>query len=411
MKLSPVARVLYEEIARLEIIDAHEHLPPEAEYLSFGYSGLNMFAHYLLGDLQSAGIPEKFASTMRTDVETPVEVWWTTLKPYWEAVRNTSYARALRITARDLFGIDEINDDTIVEFARKVKADNTPGLYRRILQERCNIRLSITCVGRTDLSNDPNLRQITAMPNMWGVTCADLRKAAEWAGREMKTLDDLVETQRAILKKDLAEGAVGFKMVVHAVGEPDPHRAAAEFTEALQTTDEKRVFPALRDFIFDACLDVAAEAKVPVAVHTGYWGDFRTLDPKHLFDFVVRRRDVHFDMFHLGHPMLRDAAVIAKTQPNVSANLCWLAVISQVQTVRMLDELIDLVPVNKITAFGGDYRVCVQKVYGHLVMAREVVASVLAGRVESGDFDRAEAMRLAKLWFIDNPTRVYHLGA
>ncbi|HUU43676.1 MAG TPA: amidohydrolase family protein, partial [Planctomycetota bacterium] len=396
----------------------------ETEYLAHGYSGLNMFAHYIQGDLASAGMDPAFVASMREDTTSPVSAWWPKLKPWWEVVKHTSYSRALRVTARDLFGIDAINDDTIADFAAKVKADNTPGLYRRVLQERCNIRLSITCVGRADLSADPNLRQITAMPNMWGFTCADLRKASEWAGREMRSLDDLVGTQRAILKKDLADGAVGFKTVVHAVGVPDRKAAEAEFTEALRTTDEKRfdrltalsevegrVFPALRDLVFDACLDVAAEAKVPVAVHTGYWGDFRTLDPKLLFDFVVRRRDVHFDMFHLGHPMLRDAAVIAKTQPNVSANLCWLAVISPVQTARMLDELIDLVPVNKITAFGGDYRVCVQKVYGHLVLAREVVASVLAKRIEAGDFDRAEAMRLARMWFIDNPTRIYRLRA
>ena len=117
MKLSPLARELYDDIAELEIIDAHEHLPPEKEYLSHGYFGLNMFAHYLLGDLRSAGIPEEFAEKMRTDTETPVEVWWPTLKPWWEAVRNTSYARSLRITARDLFGISRIDDD----FRRKVE--------------------------------------------------------------------------------------------------------------------------------------------------------------------------------------------------------------------------------------------------------------------------------------------------
>ena len=82
---------------------------------------------------------------------------------------------------------------------------------------------------------------------------------------------------------------------------------------------------------------------------------------------------------------------------------------SQVQTERMLDELIDLVPVNKIIAFGADYLFAVQKVWGHLVMARECVASALARRVDAGDFDRAEALRIARLWFHDNPARIYKL--
>ena len=42
-------------------------------------------------------------------------------------------------------------------------------------------------------------------------------------------------------------------------------------------------------------------------------------------------------------------------------------------------------------------------------MAREVVAAALARRVEAGDFDRAEALRIAGMWFHDNPARIYGL--
>ncbi len=108
--------------------------------------------------------------------------------------------------------------------------------------------------------------------------------------------------------------------------------------------------------------------------------------------------------------MIRDAMLIGKTMPNVSLNLVWCAIISQVQTKRSIDELIDLVPVNKIIAFGGDYGVCVQKAYGHLVMAREVIAQSFADRIEAGDFDRDYALELAKMWFVDNPSRIYRLS-
>ena len=83
--------------------------------------------------------------------------------------------------------------------------------------------------------------------------------------------------------------------------------------------------------------------------------------------------------------------------------------ISQSMTLRMLDELIDLVPLNKIIAFGGDYRVVVQKVYGHLVMARETVARALARRVADGDFSEERALEIAKMWFCDNPARIYRV--
>ena len=59
--------------------------------------------------------------------------------------------------------------------------------------------------------------------------------------------------------------------------------------------------------------------------------------------------------------------------------------------------------------FGADYRVAVQKVHGHLVMARETVAAALADRVEAGDISTARAVTIARQWFYDNPVRIYGL--
>ena len=57
MQLTQTAQDLYDEIAELTIIDAHEHLPCEADYLTFDYSGPNLFAGgYIWHDLESAGM-------------------------------------------------------------------------------------------------------------------------------------------------------------------------------------------------------------------------------------------------------------------------------------------------------------------------------------------------------------------
>ena len=411
MKLSSLASELDQEIAELTIIDGHEHLPPEAEYLSFGYSGPNMFAGgYIWHDLESAGMSSEFKASMRDGGDLPVNTWWQEIKPYWEHVKHTSYAKALHITARDLFGISDINDTTIGEFADKVKADNTPGLYRRILQERCNIRYSITCVDRAYFPHDPGLRGITMLVKAEGAGRDLITTLSARSGREIRTLEDATEAAQSLLRRDVEKGAVGFKMMVGHHDPPDPKSAEKALRQALRPSEEPGFFPALRDYLFDKCLDIAADADIPVAVHTGYWGDFRELDPKFMFSFADRRRDVRFDMFHLGMPMVRDAALIGKVLPNVTLNLTWCPIISQLQTTRMLGEIIDLVPLNKVIAFGGDYRVAVQKTYGHLALARETVASVLADRIQADDFDREHAVHVAKLWFHDNPSRIYKLG-
>ena len=412
MKLSSLAQKLYEEISELPVIDAHEHLPSEQMYLSNDYSGLNMFAGYIWFDLESAGLPSEFKETMRDPGYRPVEDWWPVIKPFWEQVKNSSYAKALRITARDLFGIDDISDSTIHEFAEKVIADNKPGLYKNILQDTCNIRYSITGAEELPFPDDPGLvgltynARITHNENSTPDMINMLRKMAS---DKLKNLDDSVEAIQSRLRADLENGAVGFKIVSQHFDVPDASAAKKEFKKALESPGDSGDAAAFRAYLFDKALDVAADADVPVAVHAGYWGDFRELDPKNMFSFADRRRDVRFDMFHLGMPMVRDAIIIGKTLPNVSINLVWCPIISQVQTYRALDEIIDMVPTNKIIAFGGDYGVSVQKVYGHLVMAREVIAQVLADRVEQGDFDKEYAMYLAKLWFYDNPCRIYKL--
>lgn len=76
------------------------------------------------------------------------------------------------------------------------------------------------------------------------------------------------------------------------------------------------------------------------------------------------------------------------------------------QTCRALDEVLDLVPLNKVIAFGGDYRVAVQEVWGHLVMVRESVATALAKRVEAESLDRDEAIGIARMWFYGNPAHI-----
>jgi predicted TIM-barrel fold metal-dependent hydrolase len=414
MKLSRLAQDLYDEISQLTIIDAHEHLPSEADYLSHGYCGPNMFAGgYIWHDLESAGMSSAFKATLRDGGYRPVDEWWPQIRPYWEHVQHTAYARALRITACDLWGIERIDDGTIHTLAERVQADNTPGLYRRVLQERCRIETSITCVEQVAFPDDPGLRGLSTPLMDWPKGPWDrarFERLAEQAGVEIHSAESAAAAAQTILQRHLSQGAIGIKIMVGDFRAPDQAAAEAAYRHSVTSPamhTDTRVFV---DYLFDRCLDAAAEADVPVAVHTGYWGDFRQLDPKFLLDIAARRPEVRFDLFHLGMPMIRDAILIGKSYPNVTLNLTWCPVISQVQTVRALDEVLDMVPLNKVSAFGGDYRVAVQKAWGHLVMARECVAAALAQRIEQGDFDREEALRIARMWFYENPARIYGLA-
>jgi hypothetical protein len=131
----------------------------------------------------------------------------------------------------------------------------------------------------------------------------------------------------------------------------------------------------LRSYITDQMMDMAAELGLVVAVHTGVWGDFRALDPKHMIQTIIRHPGTKFDIYHMGVPYVRDAAIMGKNFPNVWLNLCWCHILSPKMACSAMDELIDLVPVNKVIAFGGDY-LFVDGVLGHQVDALGIAVLV-----------------------------------
>jgi len=85
--------------------------------------------------------------------------------------------------------------------------------------------------------------------------------------------------------------------------------------------------------------------------------DFRQLDPRHNIPLFQKYLETKFDLYHMGMPWVRDTAFIAKNYHNVYLNLCWSHIVSSHMTVSGLLEYFDIVSVNKIIAFGGDYTV------------------------------------------------------
>ena len=163
------------------------------------------------------------------------------------------------------------------------------------------------------------------------------------------------------------------------------------------------------DYVVDQTIRFGTEQDLTIAVHTGYWGDFRELDPLHMIPLLQRHPDTRFDIFHLGFPWVRETLMLGKGFPNVWLNLCWLHIISQRVATAAVDEALDLIPVNKMIAFGGDYRLPVEKAYGHLVMAREDIARALAGRIVEKQMTESQALDIARKWFWENPKELYRL--
>jgi len=406
MNYTPTEERLIEAMEQMEIVDAHEHLPPELSRTSAKVDALTLFAHYTRTDLITAGMKPNEYDRM-FDPSVALAERWKLFKPHLENIRYGSYARPAFIAAKEFYGYDDINDDTYEAISGRMAAANTPGIYDRVIREKCNIKVCLTQAGRTDFDRD-YLIPLMPLDTYGSVSSAEeVAKKADDLQMKVSNLNDYLELAKKGVAKWKSEGAVGLKMSTRPSTSPDQKAAEEQFSKLL--SGENADMGTIRNFLMHKMLDIAAELDIVVAVHTGMWGDFRTLDPKFMISIVPQHPQTRFDIYHLGMPWVRETAVIGKNFPNVWLNLCWCHIISPKMTCSVLDEVIDLVPMNKILGFGGDYGRPVEKIYGHLVMAREDIAIVLGGRVDRGLMNMDEAICIARKWLVDNPKELYKL--
>ncbi len=423
MSMAHIKSDLLAALQDLEIIDCHEHLGPESERLAQPVDALNLFGHYTRTDLATAGMPNLEFERMH-DKSLPLDYRWGLLQPYLPQIRYGSYARAAYIAARELYGFDDISDETYEALSAAMQEKNVPGVYRWILRDKCKIRCSLT-QGGNDYGDGDLLLPVMRVLHVPVVhTWEAVQSNARCFGATVNTLDDYVAAfEQYVATRKREEGMVGLKIMAQPFPAPD-RTAAVEGWELLRdgqdipAGDAHPLHPwlptghlhPLHTWLLDRLLEIAARQELIVATHSGLWGDFRRLEAGHMIPFFERHPNTRFDLYHLSFPQVHEAVVIGKNFANVWLNLCWTHIMSPTLAREGMREILDLVPVNKVFAFGGDYMSrAVDKVIGHLRMAQEDVAEVLAERIEAGLMNEEQALTVAKKWFWDNPVEAYRL--
>jgi predicted TIM-barrel fold metal-dependent hydrolase len=322
------------------------------------------------------------------------------------------------MAAKKFYGFDNIDETTYQGLSDAMQEANTPGIYDRVLRRACNIRTCLTNAYDTDVRSDL-LRPVLWPPLMYNVeTWEHLCHPVFDPRAAISSIDDYVQASKQYALKAKAQGAVGFKMKALPYGRPDRRKARESFDllkrGAVKTLDGggSGTNP-LRDYLVDEFVGFAGLHDMVIAVHTGFLSTLQHHRPVDVAPLIMRHPDVRFDVYHVGYPRVREALVLAKGQPNVWTNFCGTYLLSARFAQATLEEALDLLPANRIIAFGGDYGaadgVPVENVYGHLVVARETIARVLAGRIEEGQMTEEHAVDLARQWFWDNPRELYRL--
>ncbi|MCL4553422.1 MAG: amidohydrolase family protein [Candidatus Marsarchaeota archaeon] len=423
----------YQDLLRytseIEIIDSHEHLPPEKDRVASKLDFSVLFNHYCMSDMLAAGMPPDDAKMIFGDVVFPwratmsVEEKWPKFEPYYLLIQDGSYCRAAHLSMDKLYGVSRLNSlDDAKTLTAKMNKANVTGFYKKVLNDTCRIRAAVNCGYWTD--DHDYLAPVQFATEYAEANNATISKLENTAGVSCGTLNGYVEAVRRQFLDYKRRGLKGIKLTLAYTRDlhfaPTAHADAERvFNRVLEEGygwrsnalgyEEARP---LQDYMVHRHVEMAGEMDLPVIFHTGHQaGSYHNPDdarPNRLWNLPQRYRNVDFVILHAGIPWMEEAALLAKTYPNVFLDMAWTHLISPELSTRALGNWIDMLPVNKIVGFGGDY-LDVEKIYGHLVLARENIARALAARVEDGRMTPERAQSWIRAMLFDNPKRIYRL--
>jgi hypothetical protein len=388
----------------LNVIDAHEHLlsaeDHAKEYLSFW----NFLSDYVKWDLMSAGLPKKYETYMPKNEQEVIDLF-NVVEPYLPYVENGSYMISVKYALKKYFGYDKITRANFLDITKKLNKENTVENYHKILKDA-----HIVTMLEQSIRGNPKEKEFTTITTLgfqW-----EMQQKLTQLCRENKamTLDDVFAFYQTEITKEKQNGSVGLKFFPHVFIEPYNIEIAKQQFEALKNGTEFNQRSTLARVIYEKQIEIATQLNMVVCIHLGVWANLTDKSPSILFDVVEKYPKTTFDIYHMGIPYIRETAFLGKNYPNVYLNMCWAHDVSESMVLNSLNEWIDVVPTNKIIAFGGDYVTLPQHVVGALQVAKENICWGLSIRIDRNRLDLENAKRILKDWFFDNPNRIYNLN-
>ncbi len=419
---SALEKDLAAQLEKVGLFDAHEHLIPEKERCSQPMDFFTLASHYALSDVISAGLAGDDLAAVN-DSKAPVERRWKAFEPHWRAAQFTGYGQALRMAIAEIYDIEDISVATLPKINEAIARRNKPGLYDYTLRDRARIDWCLVdsywnpkptpletkyflLSQRFDGFITPSSRKsLDALEKISGVSIqslADHKRALD------RTFEQALQAGMVAVKSGLAYNR---ELLFHEVPEKE---AAADFESMAKdggkSSHTHRAFRRLEDHMFHHVARLADAHHVPFQIHTGLAAGNRcwieNMKPTLLNNLFQLYPRVKFDIFHIGYPYQQELGVLAKLYPNVYADFCWAHIISPPGSRHTLDEYLETVPVNKIIAFGGDYRYP-ELTYAHARMTRANVAQVLAGKVQAGLWREQQALEVGRMLLRDNALHLF----
>lgn len=402
-------------IASHPLVDTHEHLRGESLWVDEGPDILqDLFGNYVPADLKTAGAsPEAMEKLMNGD-DPDVAGRFEAIRPAWEATQFTGYGEAVRLVAREFYGIDDLTGDALAAAQGRVAELRQPGQRYDILHNQANLDHV-----QTDNFSWPCLPDESGLDFFfydlsWAGFCGgrvEPDAISEETGIDVSDLDSLDEAMAAIFAKH-APCAIAVK-AQHAYNRTLrwERRDRADAERALQAvlTDEDAAV-AYRLCIGDWCwargVELAIDHDLPFKIHTGYYAgnDRMPVDrirAGNMCALLAAYPDARFVLMHIAYPYSNELVALAKHYPNVWVDLCWAWSIDPYTSADFVRRFIHAVPSNKLFGFGGDTG-WPTSAAAYAIQMRTWFTRALQAEVDEGLLTEAQAIGIATRIMRDN---------
>ncbi len=421
--METLSKELFDEISKIPCINSHSHITPERDRLAEVPDALAFFNHaYPASDLVSAGMSSEEMKKALTP-GLPLAERWKIFAPYFRWTRLTGYSQCIIEGFRDLLGFPDLTAETVATISEVLREHSKPGFYHEVLKRRSNIEITVTNmedlieVDRELFLPLPRLNRFSMLQS-----AAQVQAIERDYDVSITNLDAHVEVIRQVCRDWKAATVAGVKM-------SQSYHRRMDFTQRREE-DAAKVFDGLmrgeyagldseegvllEDYLVFECCRAAAAADLTIQFHQGIqagnYGSMEGCSPAPLTELLQTFREARFDLSHSGYPYLREGVVLGKTFSNVYLNMSWIHIISPIGSRLDLKEWLRMAPYNKIIAFGDDLQ-HVEAVYGHLKMAHQNFAIVLAETIREGLISESVALDVAHAAFHGNPAKIYGVGA
>jgi hypothetical protein len=358
-------------IAETRLVDSHEHLHGEQEYVERGPDLLQaLFDNYVTADLLVAGASEEAVRRLLDASDPDLSGRLQGVREAWLACRHTGYGEAVRLIAAEVYGIAEI---AALTPAQLEAAQARNGELRRP-GERLRLLRDVACLDHVQVDNfvwecPPDLSgpDFFLYDLSWVSFCrgdVDARAIYDETGIAVEEIDSLRGAIEALFAQHgplaiavKSQHAYERTLLWEERSDADAERVLLRQLGGEELSEGERL--CLGDWCMARGVEQAIAHNLPFKIHTGYYAGtgrmpVERIRPGHLCGLLMRYPQARFVLMHNAYPYSGELIALAKHYANAYIDMCWAWSIDPFSACDTLRRAIHAVPSNKVFVFGGD---------------------------------------------------------